>query len=613
MLQPSEEIKARLSVVDVIKDYIQLKQIGTNWRAVCPFHHEKSPSFVVSPEKQIWHCFGCGRGGDIFTFVMEIEAVNFAEALRTLAKKAGVTLQQGDSKLRSQRNRLLEIMELAREFYYQAFLNSPEADGARNYIEARGLTEETISIWRIGYSFKNWDSLLKFLKAKGYNENEIFLAGLCVKRNQGLGFYDRFRGRIMFPINNVNGDTVAFSARVAPENEATDPMGKYINSPQTMAYDKSGILFGLDQAKHAIKTKDLAIIVEGQMDAITAHQHGFTNIVASSGTALTANQINLIKRYTRNIALAFDADQAGELAADRGARTALAEDMDVRVIITPLGKDPDECIKNNEAEWVSAVEQARGLMDYYFQKIFAKLDLTQPNAKRQAASQLLPLITSIPNKIEKDFWLKKISEKIEVPEYLLREALQPQAQPPRIQQGDRQPEKKPVVPTKLSREEMISENFLALILTFPQFIEYGINHLSVYQLAGADHQAIYNNLINYYNNINDTSSLQGDFNVYADFSNWLEAANAKGGLRSHDLLNKLAIIGEKDFKDYTNEQVKNELLKAVKDISRNYLNHRMKELEKLIAQAEAQQDSATIKSLMQEFAAIVAENNNIES
>ncbi|MFA6551593.1 MAG: DNA primase, partial [Patescibacteria group bacterium] len=321
-MDQKDEIKSRLDLVEVIREYVQLKAVGVNFQARCPFHREKTPSFVVSPERQIWKCFGCGKGGDVFSFIMEMEGLSFIEALRELAPKAGIELKRHNPQEISKRNRLLDIMELAVKYYHKLLIEAPSAKPALAYLKNRGLSDDMIEKWQIGYSPESWDSILNFLKAGGYSEQEIFLSGLTVKKENANSYYDRFRGRIMFPINDYNGSPVAFSARVSPEREAAEKMGKYINSPQTPIYDKSRILFGLDKAKQFIRENEAAIIVEGQMDAISSHQAGVKNVVASSGTAFSAEQIKLIKRYTDNILFSFDSDAAGELATNRGEEAA---------------------------------------------------------------------------------------------------------------------------------------------------------------------------------------------------------------------------------------------------------------------------------------------------
>ncbi|MCG2690898.1 DNA primase [Candidatus Parcubacteria bacterium] len=624
MQQPSDEIKSRLDIVEVIREYIQLKPAGINFRALCPFHREKTPSFMVSPEKQIWHCFGCQEGGDIFSFVMKIEGISFVEALRMLASKAGVKLAAQDPKTASRRNMLLDIVELSSKYYHKILTESGQAKSAREYLTGRGLTEETIEEWRIGYGPDSWDDATIFLKSKGYNENEIFLAGMSVKKEGTNRFYNRFRGRIMFPVRDVSGNAVAFSARVSPEKEVEEKMGKYINSPQTMIYDKSKILFGLDKAKTEIKKQDLAIIVEGQMDVITAHQHGFKNVIASSGTALTAEQTALIKRYTGNIALAFDMDEAGGLAAERGIAQAMAAEMNIKVVELSGSKDPDECIKQNPDEWRNAVAQAKPMMQYYFDKTFASLDLDQVECKREAAKILLPVIAKLGNMIERDFWLKKLSQKIDVAENYLREALQ-DAKGRQSRRGGTprdanysDGENKTDISARQSREEKLSELLLALMLKFPSLIEYVANYISGDQIEGSINRYIYRNLIIYYNKtINDRA--QEEIN-YQDFKNWLEQNNqilpqgAPEGQSppessgAEHALGRLMLLADKDFYNYSQEQAQNEIIKIAAILKRRYLAGRLKEITKLIAQIEKEnQSDERLKDLMEEFKALSEE------
>ncbi len=613
MQQPSDEIKSKLDIVDVVREYIPLKPAGVNFRALCPFHREKSPSFVVSPEKQIFHCFGCQKGGDIFSFVMEMDGISFIDALRNLAPKAGVTLKKQDPKLTSQRNRLLDVVEVSRKYYHQILLQGDKAKSAREYLAKRGLAEETIEEWQIGYSPDSWDDLINLLKNKGFNDKEIFQAGMSVNKEGTSRFYNRFRGRIMFPINDVNGNTAAFSARVSPEKEAEEKMGKYINSPQTMIYDKSRILFGLDKAKREIKNNDLAIIAEGQMDVITAHQHGYKNIVASSGTALTTEQVVLLKRYSNNIALAFDMDKAGEMAAERGIREAMSAEMNAKVIEVPEGKDPDECIKNNKEEWEKAVKDAKPFMKYYFDKTFAGLDLNQVDGKREAAKKLLPVLAKLGNKIEQDFWIRKLGQALDVGEDILRETIRENTPKARQEYAQNAPndansgyaETKP--PVKQSREEMLSELFIALMLKFPSLAEYAINHIQPDQVAGLPNQSLYRNIIIYYNNLIDNWTQEGGQTEppqvsYGGLKQWFEHSEVQEDKDGQlILLDKLALLGDKDFFDFEIEQAKNEIIKIAVILKKHYLLDRRKEINKLIAQAEEEGNEEYIKSLMEEF------------
>ena len=598
-MNPSEEIKSRLDIVEGIREYIQLKSTGANFQALCPFHREKSPSFVVSPDKQIWHCFGCGKGGDIITFVMEMEGVSFVEALRMLAPKAGVTLKKEDSQVTSQRNRLLDIIEIATNYYHKNLLESQEAKPARQYLAKRGLTQETIKEWQLGYSPESWNDIIDLLKKRGYGEREIYQAGLCTKKEHQNHYYNRFRGRIMFPINEFNGNTVAFSARVRPDKEEQEKMGKYINSPQTMIYDKSRILFGLDKAKMTIRNSKFALIAEGQMDVITAHQHGFKNVIASSGTALTETQLQLLKRYTNNLALAFDMDEAGRMAADRGIQEALKQDMNVKVVTLPGGKDPDELIRNNPQEFQAAIENASHIMDYYFRMLLEELDLGSVEGKREAAKRMLPIIAKIDNKIEKDEWLRRLSETINTDERYLREAL-PKERKQQKREGDE--EKGGQSFTQKSRGEVMSETLLALLLRYPSFLELAINRLSVDEVFGYQNKMFYKNLVIYYNNANSENALaEMDFNSLKEQLTASFKKEKDGDQEQLRLLDKLGILGEKEFSNLDPDQAKKELLKTIQELKRLYISERKKEIEQLIAQSEREGNKERVEELMREL------------
>ncbi len=636
MQNPSDEIKSKLDIVDVIREYIQLKAAGLNFRANCPFHREKTPSFMVSPEKQIWHCFGCGKGGDVFSFVMEIEGLSFVETLRLLAKKAGVTLKKADPALTSKRNSLLDILELSAKYYHKVLTGSPAAETARAYLSERGITAETIETWQIGYSPDTWDSLTNFLKSRGFGENEIFLAGLSVKKEKTPGFYDRFRGRIMFPIHDINGNVAGFTARVRKEKETEEKMGKYINTPATMIYDKSKILFGLDKAKMAVKSEDAAVLVEGQMDAITAEQNGFKNVIATSGTALTAEQVNLIKRYSNNLFLSFDMDKAGDLAAERGIAAAMQAEMNIKVIEIKGAKDPDECIKNNPEAWRQAVLNAKPMMQYYFDKTFAKLNLKDYEGQNQAEKILLPVIAKFGSKTEQDFWLKKLSQEVNANENSLREKLgeiikkQNQANSPARPQDRAAQELSQVKP---SREQMLSELLLAFAIRFPAHLEYVINHIGPEDLAGESNQLLYKNLIIYYNKLIDLWTREGgNFDLainYLSLKEWLsnpdnftEDSNAKtdsqpDNYKCLSLLDRLVLLADKDFYDYSEEQVKAEIINIMATLRVNYLNNRRHAIAKLISALEkenisGQEKNEKLKNLMEEFKALTEEINLIE-
>jgi DNA primase len=610
-MQISEEIKSKLDIVDVIREYVpNLKAVGVNFTALSPFKREKTPSFVVSPEKQIWHCFSTDKGGDIFSFIMEMEGVSFVEALRILAPKAGVQLHRENPEVSSKRNRLLDIMETAVIFYHKTFLESPLAAAARDYIyKKRGLTEKTVMEWQIGYSPESWDDLLNVLKKRGYTELEINAAGLAIKKEGRNSFYNRFRGRIMFPINDINGNTVAFTARVSPEREATEQMGKYINSPETMLYSKSRVVFGLDKAKMEIKNLGYAIVVEGQMDCISCHQAGFKNVVASSGTAFTAEQLKLLKRYSNNLSLSFDMDSAGQLAADRGIREAFSAEMNIKVITIPEGKDPDELIRKDVEAWKKAVAEAKHVMQYYFDKIFAAYNIEESEGKREAARRILPIIARLPDRIEQDHWLRKLAEKLQVGETALRETLL----------ANQAKAKKPVTapaaatetaPRRETREEKLTQSLLALTLKFPSFFDYIVNRLNPDHIFGTDNKIFYRNLIIYYNDNIKKDDNGGKIIDYQEFRNWL--ASQPDGLGNEGLfrlLEKIVILGDKDFYDLEADKAKNEIIRVIIALKENFLATRRKEISRLIEQLENEGRVEEAEKLMTELTRLSGESS----
>ena len=429
-MKDTELIKQKLDIVDLVGEYVQLKPSGINHKGLCPFHQEKSPSFMVNRERQSWHCFGCAKGGDIFSFVQDVEGVDFVEALKMLANKAGVQLTNTfeDKAQSSQKNRIKEINAKAAAFYNHVLTKMDVSKAAKEYLKNRGLTQDTIAEWQIGFIPEQWDLLTQYLLKKGYSIDDLIAAGLTIKREganaqTGKGFYDRFRGRIMFPIWDVHGNVVGFTGRVLVMTEKSG--GKYVNTPVTPVYDKSSVVFGLNKAKQEIRKKNLVVMVEGQMDVIACHQAGMKNVVATSGTAMTEHQIILLKRYSENMNMAFDADAAGIKAAKRGIDLALEQGMHVKVIEIPDGKgeDPDECLQNNPDVWFTAVENASPVMKWYFSRAFAGKDISDPRAKQEIVDALLPEISRIPFAVEKDHWLQELGGRLGVDREILREDL----------------------------------------------------------------------------------------------------------------------------------------------------------------------------------------------
>jgi len=422
-----EQIKDRLDIVDVISNYLTLKKAGTNLKANCPFHNEKSPSFMVSPERQTFRCFGCNEGGDIFTFIEKMEGVDFYNALKILAERAGVALKSGSVKYgerefkSDKKTRIYEINDWTKKLYHKILVEHSKTEKARKYVRDRGLKEETVKEFEIGYAPDSWDLLTKFLKGKGYEEAEIVHAGVAIKSEKGK-VYDRFRGRIIFPINNVMGLTVAFTSRIL---ENSSEQAKYINSSESPVYIKGKTIYGLDKAKMSIKENDLAVFVEGNMDVIACHQAGFKNVVATSGTAITPEQLKILNRYASVIALSFDHDEAGETAMKRAVKIALQNDINTKIIsIEGPYKDPDEAIKADPKNWDRAVEHSKPSLEYWIDLLIRKNPDLSVLTKKSIAKEILPVIKTIFSDIEKEYYIKYLANKLSVAEKTIVSALE---------------------------------------------------------------------------------------------------------------------------------------------------------------------------------------------
>lgn len=448
MTNHTQEIKDKLSIVDVIGGYITVEMAGAQYKARCPFHNEKTPSFFISPDRGSYYCFGCGVKGDIFTFVQEFEGLDFRGALEVLARRAGVVLTTYDGAPRDNKERLYMIMEDAALFFEQEFAQTVQA---REYVKNRGVSENTIKAFRIGYRGTEWRTLSMYLKQKGYTDAELLAAGLVKETEKGL--YDRFRGRIMFPISDSSGRVIAFTGRLLHD----DPNApKYLNSPDTPLFDKSRVFYGLDKAKHAIRTEKHAIFVEGQFDLILSHQAGFENTVAVSGTALTdetetrdklLTHLGLIKRLTDTIVLAFDADKAGIKAAGRAAKIALSLGMNVKVVRVPDGKDPADYITEHGADaWKKCIKGAVHIIELYTLIIMEKMSDARERA-RKIKDVILPYIHAIDSAIEQSYFIKRTSELSGIPEGPLWDDL-------RMIKGD-DPEKKRIIPEAIKNAPVV--------------------------------------------------------------------------------------------------------------------------------------------------------------
>ncbi len=463
---PVEEIKNRLDIVEIIGNYIKLEKAGANYRACCPFHSEKRPSFFVSPARQLWHCFGaCSEGGDIFKFVMKIEGVEFGDALRILAKKAGVELKKEDPEVKTERKQLYDISELACQFFEAQLHKGKGGKKAKEYLKERGLKEETMKEWRIGYSPASWRGLSDFLVGKGFKRDRIAKAGLAL-RSEDKGYYDRFRGRIMFPVFNLSSQVIGFGGRVFNTEKESEALkqAKYMNVPATPLYDKSKILYGLDKAGMEIREKGFCILVEGYLDAIMTYQAGFKNVAATSGTALTEYQLKIIKRYADQIYTAFDMDVAGGSATKRGIDLAQSLGFDIRVVTMPEEKDPADIAKEDPSQLEKMISKAKNIHDFYFQTTFSRFDKKTIEGKKKISDVLIPVIRKIPNNIEKAAWIKDLAEELEVKEEDVLQEVQKRGADNIFKEEIPVPKKE----APKSRKELLEEYLLSLAAAFPK-------------------------------------------------------------------------------------------------------------------------------------------------
>ncbi|MBI5816841.1 MAG: DNA primase, partial [Candidatus Yonathbacteria bacterium] len=430
-----EEIKSKLSIIDVVGSYIKLERAGSNFKARCPFHNEKTASFFISPSRETYHCFGCNRGGDILSFVQEIEGIDFRAALGLLADRAGVRITVSEPGVDREREKIFAVLEEATRFFSSHLLNNKEA---HEYLLNRGVTEETIKNFRIGYAPDGWRVLSEFLQQKGFTPEHLLKAGLSIKSEKAKsayggspdaqsafrGYYDRFRGRVMFPIADSSGKIVGFSGRILPGIEQGDALkqAKYVNSPETEVFHKSRVLYGFDKAKQAIRKENAAVLVEGQMDLVLSHQSGVTNTVASSGTALTRDHLILIKRLADTLVIAFDADEAGLSASKKGVDLALSEGFDVRVAEIPSGLDPADMAMKDPEGWKKSVENARHIIDFYLKALSGK-GYDMRTFRKKTSELVLPYIAKLRNTIDQAHFVSETARALHLGEEPIWEEL----------------------------------------------------------------------------------------------------------------------------------------------------------------------------------------------
>jgi len=609
------KIKDRLDVVEVLSGYIKLQKAGINYKGRCPFHNEKTPSFFVSPERQIWHCFGCQKGGDIFEFVKEIEGVEFREALKILASKAGIELElwsAGSSQFGSLpaggvdvKQKLFEICELATKFFEKQFQSSSGKE-ALAYLYDRGLTDVTIAEFRLGWAPNDWESLSNYLKTRGYQEKDIIDAGLAIKRSSESGregVYDRFRSRIMFPIFEVSGQTVGFTARVfVPSSiksgqpglaKTGETMAKYINTPQTLIYDKSRVLYGLSKAKLEIKKSDRCILVEGNMDALMSYQAGVRNVVASSGTALTPTHLRLLQRYTKNLGFCFDTDQAGAMATRRGIGLALAQQFNISIleIKDPECKDPADYVKKYGPLWATVANNAKPVIDYYFDRARSSYNPTSAESKKQIISAVAPFVKRLTGNVERAHWVSQLSSLLRVPESAISTDIATFKDDLDVYtREDAMPESSVTSSAVVSREtpDVINEMILSLVLKAPTLLRDEIMTIEN-DLVDERTTKIIRQVV-----AEPFDGIQGkpfDFKTFVTCFSGEEALQLEfAHLRSQEL-----------WQGFDEETLKTEFYNVINSARRRAISARLTNLQFDVKEAEANKDQNRLVQLTSEF------------
>ncbi|MFA6100491.1 MAG: DNA primase [Patescibacteria group bacterium] len=593
-----EDIKARLDIADIVGEYLMLKPAGSgSFKANCPFHQEKTPSFYVNRPRQSWHCFGCNIGGDLISFVQKIEGMDFMDALEHLSQKAGIQLPSYNPEVQGLKKRLQEANDFASKLMQQFLISDLEANVARQYVQKRGIDDLTSDLWRLGYAPKDWQKLEKKFYEKGFTSDELIKAGLASPSDRGQGIYFRFRERLMFPICDPMGHVVGFTGRIL----TAEKVAKYVNTPETQLYKKSAILYGLDKAKGDIKREDLAIIVEGNMDALTSHQFQVANVVASSGTALTQDQLNLLKRYTNHIAIAFDMDAAGLTATLRGLDLARQMDFSIRIIRYDqnLAKDPDELIRKDVALWKEAIRQAKPIMDWIYSQAFSQFPSSTPDGKRQIAQFVLNECRYLPHPVERDAWISKLAKDLDISPDALRQAmnrtmvsgLRPETHRGELGRTTPDPKFDSQKPGhRTGAEHELEARWLAAVLAKSELF-----HELDIEWQHDPHSKLYSLILEGYNSAipNQISEENTSLAKSSQF------ANLEGELGQ--LVDFLAILADHEFQDQSVDALRQELAITELRLRELTLTRRRQQLEQQMREAERLGDTERINVLLTQF------------
>ena len=549
------KIRGSQDIVEVISRHISLKKSGQNYIGHCPFHSEKTPSFVVSPAKQLFHCFGCGTGGNVITFLMKYENIPFPEVIKSLAKDAGIEIFDRPKKDEEREQLLYEINKKAAAYYFETLSTAKEAESARKYLSGRGLSTEVIKRFNIGYSYNSWNTIYEYLKKIGFMEKLLVKSGIVVPNNSGTGYYDRFRGRVMFPIYDIQKRVVGFGGRVLD-----DSVPKYLNSPETPIFNKGGLLYGIDTAKDNIRESGYAIIVEGYMDVIAAHEAGILNVVGTLGTAFTINHLRIINRFCKEAVLTFDSDTAGINAALRTLDIFIGSEVKARVLLLPDGEDPDSFIrKNGKIVFLEYVQKAKGIVNFAIDRIMSKASGLDKgisiDTKVKVAGECLSIIRKIPNRIEQDYYLKSVSKGLSIEKDILSSELKRTKE---VKKGLSQEKAKSALVDRPKAEDIL----LTLIVKDSSLRKMVVDVLCIEDFADPQFQEIAGYL------------LKSDRDIHDIINSEVCSQSIK------DIMTKMAMC------DIQFDLPEKTLSDCVRVLQRNRLEREFKEVEKEIASSE---------------------------
>lgn len=572
-------IKDKLDIVDFLRQYVELKPAGKNFKARCPFHKEKTASFMVSPERQSWHCFGsCNEGGDIIKFLMKYENIEFYDALKILAEKAGVDIKTSANRDFRSHNSLYAIMDAAKNFYKANLEKSPAVQA---YLKERGLQEETIKEFEVGFAPELSDGVTRHLLKSGYVIADIEKAGLAVKTERGT-YWDRFRGRVMFPIFNHFGKVVAFTGRILPGNENPN-VGKYVNSPETPIFQKSKILYGLHKTKGDIRDAKSAVLVEGQMDLLMMWQDGVKNAVATSGTALTADHLTALKRLADELVLSFDSDEAGQLAAERAIDLANAHDLSVKLLTIDDKelKDPADVAKRKPGLLAELVGRAKVAMDYYFHR-YVTQDIGDMKLKKHNIRIVLSKIKNLPSPIDRNHWLKELAAIVKIEERILMEEMAMLSEMHKPSQATQGLQRQDMAEKKASRRDAIAQRLLGIMLHLKSDLKLLEDHV---QYLPESHADIYKNMIS-----KDETKIQSDLK---------------------DLMNAVSLRFSFENQNLEADALKKEMENLLRELKVEYLKDKRQHISELIRKLEVSGDERELKEALQQFDLISKELHNI--